>query len=149
MSKDQREYDEGMNLLDNMLSQLERAGEHVGISDNVFERLENPNRVVEYSIPVKMDDGTVESFTGYRCQHDSARGPYKGGIRYHPGETLPVACDPDISYKGGIRYHPGVSRDEVATPTGWMAWECALVNIPYGGAKEASYATRRRCPTGR
>ena len=127
MSKDQREYDEGMNLLDNMLSQLERAGEHVEISDNVFERLENPNRVVGYSIPVKMDDRTVESFTGYRCQHDSARGPYKGGIRYHPG----------------------VSRDEVATPTGWMAWECALVNIPYGGAKEASYATRRRCPTGR
>jgi glutamate dehydrogenase (NAD(P)+) len=113
MAKEEKEYDGEVNPLDNMLSQLERAREYVGISDNVFERLKNPDRVVEYSIPVKMEDGTVESFTGYRCQHDDARGPYKGGIRYHPG----------------------VSRDEVAALAGWMTWKCALVNIPYGGAK--------------
>ena len=113
MAKEEKEYDGEVNPLDNMLSQLERAREHVEISDNVFERLKNPDRVVEYSIPVKMEDGTVESFTGYRCQHDDARGPYKGGIRYHPG----------------------VSRDEVAALAGWMTWKCALVNIPYGGAK--------------
>ena len=113
MSKEKKEYEEKVNPLDNMLSQLERAREHIDISDNIFERLKNPDRVVEYSIPVKMEDGTVESFTGYRCQHDDARGPYKGGIRYHPG----------------------VSRDEVAALAGWMTWKCALVNIPYGGAK--------------
>ena len=101
------------NPLENMRSQLESAREHVEISDNVFERFKHPDRVVEYSIPIKMDDGTVESFTGYRCQHDDARGPYKGGIRYHPG----------------------VSRDEVAALAGWMTWKCAIVNLPYCGAK--------------
>lgn len=113
MSKEEKEYDGEVNPLDNMMSQLRNAREHVEIDDNIFERLRYPDRVAEFSIPVRMDDGSVESFTGYRCQHDDARGPYKGGIRYHPN----------------------VSRDEVAALAGWMTWKTAVAGLPFGGAK--------------
>jgi len=84
MSKEEKEYDGEVNPLDNMMSQLRNAREHINITDDVFERIRFPDRVAEFNIPVRMDDGSVESFTAYRCQHDDARGPYKGGIRYHP-----------------------------------------------------------------
>jgi len=113
MSKQEKEYNDEPNPLDNMVAQLEKAREHMEISEDVYERLRYPDRVVEYSVPVRMEDGAVESFTGYRCQHDDARGPYKGGVRYHPN----------------------VSRDEVTALAGWMTWKTAVVDLPYGGAK--------------
>lgn len=69
--------------------------------------------MVEVSVPVMMDNGNVRVFQGYRCQYDGARGPYKGGIRYHPN----------------------VSREEVTALAGWMTWKTAVVDLPYGGAK--------------
>jgi len=112
MSKQETEKG-AVNPLDNMVSQLEKARRHVGVDDDVYRRLRDPDRVVEYSIPVRTEDGNVETFTGFRCQHDDARGPYKGGVRYHPS----------------------VSRDEVTALAGWMTFKCAVVDLPYGGAK--------------
>ncbi|MEE6211470.1 Glu/Leu/Phe/Val dehydrogenase [Salarchaeum sp. III] len=99
--------------LDNMLAQMDRAREYVDISDNIYERLQSPERTQKVSLPVEHDDGHVEVYDGYRCQFDSSRGPYKGGIRYHPG----------------------VSMGEVEALAGWMTWKTALVDLPFGGAK--------------
>jgi glutamate dehydrogenase (NAD(P)+) len=113
MSKEEKEYDGEVNPLENMMSQIRNAREHVEISDDVFERMRYPDRVAEFNIPVRMDDGSVESYTAYRCQHEDVRGPYKGGIRYHPN----------------------VSRDEVTALAGWMTWKTAVAGLPFGGAK--------------
>ena len=99
--------------LDNMLAQMEDAREYVDIDDGIYERLQSPERTLTVSLPVRMDDGSVEVFEAYRCQFDSARGPYKGGIRYHPT----------------------VSQEEVSALAGWMTWKTALVDLPFGGAK--------------
>ena len=99
--------------LDNMLAQMEQAREYVDIDDGIYERLKSPERTLSVSLPVRMDDGSVEVFDAYRCQFDSARGPYKGGIRYHPT----------------------VSEEEVSALAGWMTWKTALVDLPFGGAK--------------
>jgi glutamate dehydrogenase/leucine dehydrogenase len=93
--------------------QLEIAGEKLKLDPNVVNVLKHPRRIITVSVPVKMDDGTVKVFTGYRVQHFRARGPYKGGIRYHPSVDL----------------------DEVKALAMWMTWKCAVVDIPYGGAK--------------
>jgi len=93
--------------------QLADAEPYVDIDPNVIERLKYPTRVVEVSIPVERDDGSVDVFTGYRAQHDDVRGPYKGGLRYHPG----------------------VSAEECAGLAMWMTWKCAVMDIPFGGAK--------------
>lgn len=92
---------------------MDDAREYIDIEDNIFTRLRHRERMVEVSVPVMMDSGEVEVFQGYRCQYDGARGPYKGGIRYHPG----------------------VSSDEVTALAGWMTWKNAVVDLPYGGAK--------------
>ncbi len=94
-------------------AQVDLAGQKLGYPADILELVKRPERVVEVSIPVRMDDGRIEVFTGYRVQHSSARGPYKGGIRYHPSVTL----------------------DEVKALAGWMAWKCAVVDIPLGGGK--------------
>ncbi|MFC3478863.1 Glu/Leu/Phe/Val family dehydrogenase [Halobacterium litoreum] len=99
--------------LDNMLAQMEQAREYVDIDDGIFTRLQSPERTLTVSLPVRMDDGSVEVFEAYRCQFDSARGPFKGGIRYHPN----------------------VSQEEVSALAGWMTWKTALVDLPFGGAK--------------
>ncbi|MCG1002714.1 MULTISPECIES: Glu/Leu/Phe/Val dehydrogenase [Halobacterium] len=99
--------------LDNMLAQMEQAREYVDIDDGIFERLKYPERTLSVSLPVEMDDGSVEVFEAYRCQFDGARGPFKGGIRYHPS----------------------VSEEEVSALAGWMTWKTALVDLPFGGAK--------------
>ncbi|MCD2199225.1 Glu/Leu/Phe/Val dehydrogenase [Halobacterium sp. KA-4] len=99
--------------LDNMLAQMEQAREYVDIDDGIFERLKYPERTLSVSLPVEMDDGSVEVFEAYRCQFDGARGPFKGGIRYHPN----------------------VSEEEVSALAGWMTWKTALVDLPFGGAK--------------
>jgi glutamate dehydrogenase (NAD(P)+) len=95
------------------VAQFNEAAEAMHLDANLRERLKLPQRSLIVSVPVKMDDGHVEIFTGYRVQHDTARGPSKGGIRYHPGVNL----------------------GEVAALSMWMTWKCAVADLPYGGAK--------------
>lgn len=101
------------SLIANMRTQMERAQEYADVPENVFRRMKHPERTLKVSVPVLMDDGYEEIFEGYRCQFDSARGPYKGGVRFHPS----------------------VSMDEVTALAGWMSWKTALADLPFGGAK--------------
>jgi len=95
------------------VAQFDQAAEAMELDHNLRERLKLPQRSLIVSLPVRMDDGRVEVYTGYRVQHDSSRGPTKGGIRYHPDVNL----------------------GEVAALAMWMTWKCALAGLPYGGAK--------------
>jgi glutamate dehydrogenase (NAD(P)+) len=95
------------------VAQFDRAAELMDLDSNLRQRLKWPERSLVVSVPVRMDDGRVEVFTGYRVIHDSSRGPSKGGIRYHPDVNL----------------------GEVAALAMWMTWKCALAGLPYGGAK--------------
>jgi glutamate dehydrogenase (NAD(P)+) len=95
------------------VAQFEQAAERLELDADLRERLKYPQRSLIVSIPVRMDDGSVKVFLGYRVQHDTALGPSKGGVRYHPGVNL----------------------GEVAALAMWMTWKCALVGLPYGGAK--------------
>ncbi|MCC7368870.1 MAG: Glu/Leu/Phe/Val dehydrogenase [Chloroflexi bacterium] len=96
-------------------TQYEVAADHLRLNPSVRAVLREPRRELTVHFPVEMDDGSVAVFTGYRVQHSLHRGPAKGGIRYHPGVTL----------------------DEVKALAMWMTWKCAVVRIPYGGAKGA------------
>ena len=98
---------------DNAMRQLNRAAKVIDLDKDVHEVLKRPDRVVEAAIPVKMDDGHVRVFTGYRSQYNNAIGVYKGGIRYHQD----------------------VTEDEVKALSFWMMIKCATVNIPLGGGK--------------
>ncbi|GIU71369.1 MAG: glutamate dehydrogenase [Candidatus Nitrosocaldaceae archaeon] len=102
-----------INPYENALKQLDDAAKLINLDEGLHQFLRKPKRVLEVSIPVRMDDGSVRVFTGYRVQHNDARGPYKGGIRYHPAVTL----------------------DEVKALATWMTWKCAIVDIPLGGGK--------------
>src|SRR5215218_9055476 len=93
--------------------QLRRVGQTFGIDPNLIRILEKCKKAVEVSIPVTMDDGSVGVFRGHRVTHNIARGPSKGGIRYHPA----------------------VTRDEVKALAMYMTWKCALMGLPFGGAK--------------
>ena len=93
--------------------QFDQAADHLKLEAGLREVLRRPKRQMVVSIPVKMDDGSLKVFEGYRVQHNIARGPAKGGIRYHPN----------------------VSLDEVKALAAWMAWKTAVVNIPFGGGK--------------
>ena len=93
--------------------QFDIAAEYLKLDPGMCQILRTPKRVLEVSIPTKMDNGQIKVFTGFRVQHNVARGPAKGGIRYHPAVTL----------------------DEVKALAMWMTWKTATVNIPYGGAK--------------
>ncbi len=93
--------------------QFDLAAEQLKLDAGLRQVLRAPKRVLEVSVPTKMDNGAVRVFTGYRVQHNVARGPAKGGIRYHPQVTL----------------------DEVKALAAWMTWKTATVNIPYGGGK--------------
>ncbi len=95
------------------LAQFERAAARLNLDPNLSERFKCPQRTLTVSIPIRRDDGHVEVFRGYRVQHDSALGPFKGGIRYHPSVTL----------------------GETAALAMRMTWKCALAGLPYGGAK--------------
>ncbi len=95
------------------LTQLDDAAKLIGLDDAIHHKLRKPKRVMMVSIPTAMDDGSTQVFTGYRAQHSMERGPCKGGIRYHPDVTI----------------------EEVIALAMWMTWKCAVVNIPYGGAK--------------
>ena len=101
------------NPFENALKQLEKAANIMGLDKNIYEVLKQPDRVLTVSVPVKMDNGEVKVFTGFRSQYNDALGPYKGGIRYHEN----------------------VSLDEVKALSFWMMVKCATVNIPMGGGK--------------
>ncbi len=103
----------GQSTLDMALSQLDLAVKKLKISEDIHEKLRNPQRILIVSIPVRMDNGKLKVFKGYRVQHSMERGP----------------C------KGGIRYHPQVDLAEITALAMLMTWKCAVVNIPYGGAK--------------
>lgn len=102
-----------LNVLEIAREQVKHACDKLGADPAVYEILKNPMRVMEVSFPVKMDDGTTKSFTGYRSQHNNACGPFKGGLRFHPA----------------------VCMDEVKALSTWMTFKCSVVGIPYGGGK--------------
>jgi glutamate dehydrogenase/leucine dehydrogenase len=101
------------NAYDAALENFDAAADVMGLNDDVREMIKYPERELTVSVPVLMDNGRIHRFTGYRVQHSSVRGPSKGGIRFHPQVTL----------------------DEVRALATWMTWKCAVVNIPFGGAK--------------
>jgi len=99
--------------LDVALEQLRVTAEKINLDPGIHEMLKYPKRSLVVSIPIKLDNGEVSVFMGCRVQHNGARGPFKGGIRYHPDVTL----------------------DEVTALSMWMTWKCAVLDVPYGGAK--------------
>jgi glutamate dehydrogenase/leucine dehydrogenase len=101
------------NPFENSLEQLRIAAEYLKLDEGIHQILSHPKRELTVSLPVRMDNEKVKVFTGYRVQYNDARGPFKGGIRYHPGVTL----------------------DEVKALSAWMTWKTSVANIPYGGAK--------------
>jgi len=102
-----------INPFEVALKQLDEAAKLIKLDKGLHQVLANPKRVLTVSLPVKMDNGEIRVFTGFRSQHNDARGPYKGGIRYHPQVTI----------------------DEVKALSMWMTWKCAVADIPYGGGK--------------
>src|SRR4249920_2199890 len=94
-------------------ARFDEAAGRLGLDDGMRKVLRSPSREIIVHIPVMLDDGRLEVFTGYRVQHTIARGPAKGGIRYAPDVTL----------------------DEIRALASWMTWKCAVANIPYGGGK--------------
>src|SRR4051794_35949147 len=93
--------------------QIHIAAQKINLDPGIEAILREPERELHVHFPVRMDDGTIRVFTGYRVQHNTARGPAKGGIRFHQD----------------------VSIDEVKALATWMTWKCAVVDIPYGGGK--------------
>jgi glutamate dehydrogenase/leucine dehydrogenase len=101
------------NAYDVAMENFDTAADAMQLDHNTREMIKYPERMLTVTVPVRMDDGTIRRFEGYRVQHSSCRGPAKGGIRFHPQVTL----------------------DEVKALATWMTWKCAVVNIPFGGAK--------------
>ncbi|MCK9444143.1 MAG: Glu/Leu/Phe/Val dehydrogenase [Tissierellaceae bacterium] len=104
---------ESLNPLESAQIQVKKACDALNLGPDVYELLKEPQRMIEISIPVKMDDGTLKVFKGYRAAHNTAIGPGKGGIRFHPG----------------------VNPDEVKALSVWMTFKCGVMGVPYGGAK--------------
>lgn len=104
---------ESENPFNNALTQLASVCDIIPIDPDYYQRLKNPRREVIVSLSLKLADGTSVTFTGYRVQHNNARGPYKGGLR----------C------------HPDVSSSEVKALSMWMTWKTAIIDVPFGGAK--------------
>ncbi len=113
MPQDLSAVQAGDNVWEMAQSQLDEVAKLIGLNESIHGYLRVPKRILEVSVPVRMDDGSFRMFAGYRVQHNMSRGPGKGGIRFHPDVTL----------------------DEVKALAMWMTWKCALVNIPFGGAK--------------
>ncbi|WP_435065470.1 glutamate dehydrogenase GdhB [Halobaculum sp. EA56] len=106
--------------------QLEHAAVHLDVDPGVIERLKHPTTVHRVAVPLERDDGSVEVFTGYRAQHDDVRGPYKGGLRFHPE----------------------VSEEECVGLSMWMTWKCAVMDLPFGGGKGGIVADPKRLSDG-
>ncbi len=105
--------DEHEQLFQEAIGRLSEAARYADVDTEAVERLKYPKAILQVSVPLRMDDGSLQMFTGYRVRHDDTRGPTKGGIRYHPSVTL----------------------DEVKALAFWMTFKCAVVGIPFGGAK--------------
>ncbi len=101
------------NAFSSAQAEFDRIAELIGLEDGARQLLRNPMREYHFNIPVRMDDGSFQVFQGYRVQHNDARGPCKGGIRFHPQETV----------------------DTVRALSMWMTWKCAVVDLPLGGGK--------------
>jgi glutamate dehydrogenase/leucine dehydrogenase len=102
-----------INPFEVALEQLDEAAKLINLDKGLHQVLAHPKRVLTVSLPVKLDNNEIRVFTGFRLQHNDARGPYKGGIRYHPQVTI----------------------DEVKALSMWMTWKCAIADIPFGGGK--------------
>lgn len=118
--------DEAYNPWQTALAQLDEAAGRIGLDPDMLAVLSQPRRALSVSIPTRMDDGSLRVFEGYRVQHNMTRGPCKGGVRYHPAVTL----------------------DEVKALAMWMTWKCAVVGIPYGGAKGGVVCDPKRMSLG-
>ena len=105
---------------------FDRAAKRLGLADGVRDMLRRPWRELSVAVPVRMDDGTIEVFNGYRIQHNGVRGPYKGGVRYHPE----------------------ADQEEVRALASLMTWKTAIVDIPFGGAKGGVQCDPRALSTG-
>lgn len=101
------------NPFENSRKQLAKCADILGLDESVHEMLRHPMRELRVTLPVRMDDGTIKVFEGFRIQYNDARGPTKGGIRFHPEENI----------------------DTVRALAAWMTWKCAVVDIPLGGGK--------------
>lgn len=117
---------EALNPFDVAQAQFDEAAEMLGLEPALRELLRWPAREYKYTIPVKMDDGTTHIFHGYRVQYNDARGPNKGGIRWHPDETM----------------------DTVRALSAWMTWKCSVVDIPLGGGKGGVTCDPKKLSTG-
>ncbi|GKW47369.1 Glu/Leu/Phe/Val dehydrogenase [Planococcus sp. NCCP-2050] len=104
---------ENLNLLTSTQNVIKTALDKLGYEESMYELLKEPMRIMEVRIPVRMDDGNVKVFTGFRAQHNDAVGPTKGGVRFHPE----------------------VNREEVMALSMWMTLKCGIVDLPYGGGK--------------
>jgi glutamate dehydrogenase (NAD(P)+) len=102
-----------LNPFEAMVQRFDKAAKILNLEADVYNMLKNPSKLIEVSLPIKMDDGSIKVFEGYRVIHSTALGPSKGGIRYSPA----------------------VEADEVKALAAWMTWKCAIADIPYGGAK--------------
>ena len=105
--------EENQSVFDNAMEQFEAAADLLQLEDDVRNKIKYPERCLIVSVPVRLDDGRIRRFEGYRVQHSTARGPAKGGLRYHPRVNL----------------------DEVKALATWMTWKSAIVDIPFGGGK--------------
>src|SRR5216110_2436990 len=112
MVDDIREIKED-NPFESMMSRFDRAAQLLNLDPDLYAVMRVPNRELKVYIPTRMDSGRIQVFEGFRVQHNFARGPAKGGIRYSPDVNL----------------------DEVRALAAWMTWKCAVVNVPFGGAK--------------
>lgn len=114
------------NPFESMMSRFDRAAQLLNLDPDLYAVLRVPNRELKVYIPTRMDSGRIQVFEGYRVQHNFARGPAKGGIRYAPDVTL----------------------DEVRALAAWMTWKCAVVNVPFGGAKGGIICDPQQMSTG-
>lgn len=111
--KVEQKQEEALNLLTSTQTVIHEALNKLGFSDEVYDLLKEPLRMMTVRMPVRMDDGSIKVFTGYRAQHNDAVGPTKGGVRFHPD----------------------VNEDEVKALSMWMSLKCGIVDLPYGGGK--------------
>jgi glutamate dehydrogenase len=113
MTKEQEQEQESLNLFYSTQTVIQKALNKLGYTNEMYELLKDPIRMLTVRIPVRMDDGSVKVFTGYRSQHNDAVGPTKGGVRFHPD----------------------VDEEEVKALSIWMSLKCGITNLPYGGGK--------------
>lgn len=102
-----------INPWEMVLAQIDKAAQYIRCDQDIIEKLRHSERALMVSVPVRMDDGRIKVYKGFRVQYNTVRGPAKGGVRYHPEVNL----------------------DEVTALAAWMTWKCAVMNIPFGGAK--------------